>query len=90
MFATADATPDDAGHGDDPSAESAEHPAPRCSAKACRAAATVDLTWRNPRLHDAARRKHWLACGEHADQLAGFLERRGFLLSRGPLTTDHG
>jgi hypothetical protein len=59
--------------------------APRCSAKGCRADATIDLTWRNPRLHDAARQKHWLACAEHADHLADFLGRRGFLRDRGPL-----
>jgi hypothetical protein len=53
-----------------------------CSAKGCRAAATVVLSWRNPRLHDAARVKTWLACDEHADHLAQFLEVRGFLLSR--------
>ena len=29
-----------------------------------------------------ARVKHWLACDEHADQLADFLARRGFLLGR--------
>ena len=61
---------------------------PRCSAKGCRADAVVDLRWRNPRLHDAAREKHWLACDEHADGLAAFLERRGFLLGRGPLDVD--
>ncbi|HEY3090636.1 MAG TPA: hypothetical protein VGJ59_21505 [Jatrophihabitantaceae bacterium] len=55
---------------------------PRCSAKGCRRAATEDLRWRNPRLHDASRVKHWLACAEHADYLAGFLARRGFLLDR--------
>jgi hypothetical protein len=55
---------------------------PRCSAKGCREPATVDLSWRNPRLHDAARVKHWLACDEHADGLANFLDRRGFLLGR--------
>jgi hypothetical protein len=54
----------------------------RCSAKGCRRPATVDLAWRNPRLHDEARRKHWLACDDHADQLADFLARRGFLLDR--------
>jgi hypothetical protein len=58
---------------------------PRCSAKGCRAAATEDLSWRNPRIHDAARVKHWLACAEHGDFLADFLDRRGFLLSRDPL-----
>jgi hypothetical protein len=55
---------------------------PRCSAKGCRAAATTDLHWRNPRLHDATRTKHWLACDEHTDSLADFLARRGFLLDR--------
>jgi hypothetical protein len=59
----------------------------RCSAKGCRKAATTDLGWRNPRLHDAARVKHWLACDEHADHLADFLARRGFLLTREPLET---
>jgi hypothetical protein len=53
-----------------------------CSARGCRAAATTDLQWRNPRLHDAARVKHWLACDAHADHLADFLSRRGFLLRR--------
>jgi hypothetical protein len=55
-----------------------------CSARGCRQPATTDLTWRNPRIHDGARVKHWLACDEHADHLADFLSRRGFLLSRGP------
>ena len=61
---------------------------PRCSAKGCRAAATEDLSWRNPRLHDAARTKHWLACPEHGDHLADFLARRGFLLARTPMPGD--
>lgn len=59
---------------------------PRCSAKGCRAAATTDLRWRNPALHGADRVKHWLACDAHADSLADFLARRGFLLEQGPLT----
>ncbi len=58
---------------------------PQCSAKGCRAAATTALQWRNPRLHDAARVKVWHACDEHADDLAGFLSRRGFLLGRHPV-----
>jgi hypothetical protein len=45
----------------------------------------MDLRWRNPRLHDAARVKHWLACDEHVDSLADFLARRNFLLGRDPL-----
>jgi hypothetical protein len=58
---------------------------PRCSAKGCRAEAAVDLQWRNPALHEANRVKHWVACPDHADQLAAFLAARGFLLERGPL-----
>jgi hypothetical protein len=53
-----------------------------CSAKGCRSVATVDLSWRNPRLHDATRIKHWLACDQHADHLTDFLAVRGFLLDR--------
>lgn len=60
--------------------------APLCSAKACRQRATTELTWRNPAIHDGTRVKHWLACGEHADFLADFLARRGFLLARAPVT----
>jgi hypothetical protein len=57
----------------------------RCSARGCRARATVDLGWRNPNLHAAGRVKHWLACDQHADHLADFLGRRGFLLAREPI-----
>ena len=57
---------------------------PRCSAKGCRAAATTELRWRNPKLHDASRVKVWLACDEHADHLASYLDVRGFLLERVP------
>ncbi len=59
--------------------------APLCSAKGCRQAATIDLTWRNPAIHGGTRVKHWLACDEHADFLADFLTRRSFLLTRSPL-----
>ena len=55
---------------------------PRCSAKGCRTAATVELRWRNPRLHDGSRVKVWLACDAHADGLADYLSVRGFLLER--------
>ena len=58
---------------------------PRCSAKGCRADATTDLRWRNPRLHDAARVKHWTACDEHAVTLGEYLDVRGFLLGRSAL-----
>jgi hypothetical protein len=56
-----------------------------CSAKGCRNDATIDLVWRNPTLHHGGRVKHWMACGEHQDHLADFLDRRGFLLGREPL-----
>ncbi|WP_338183633.1 hypothetical protein [Jatrophihabitans sp.] len=69
-----------------PGAPSEPDEAPRCSSKGCRAAATTDLQWRNPRLHDAARVKHWLACDEHANTLSDYLSARSFLLGRGPLT----
>jgi len=42
----------------------------------------VDLSWRNPKLHDSARVKHWLGCADHADGLAAFLTARDFLLGR--------
>jgi hypothetical protein len=58
---------------------------PRCSAKACREPGRIDLSWRNPSLHDPTRTKHWLACPAHADQLADFLSARGFLLGRSDL-----
>jgi hypothetical protein len=66
-----------------PPADGSERP--RCSARGCRTAATVDLQWRNPTLHDAARLKHWLACDTHVDQLADYLARRGFLVDRAAL-----
>jgi len=37
------------------------------------------LHWNNPRLHPPERRKTWLACGEHRDDLERFLALRGFL-----------
>jgi hypothetical protein len=50
-----------------------------CSSKGCRAAATTDLQWNNPKIHTPDRRKHWLACDEHRATLASFLSVRGFL-----------
>jgi hypothetical protein len=65
----------------DTPAPHADEPVPRCSAKDCRTAAGWELRWRNPRLHDSARVKVWLACDEHREQLAAFLSDRGFLLA---------
>jgi hypothetical protein len=57
----------------------------RCSAKGCRAQATTALLWNNPRLHDAERRKVWLACADHEESLGAFLGVRGFLKDRVPV-----
>ena len=56
-----------------------------CSAKGCLAAASTDLQWNNPKIHPDDRRKHWLACDEHRQQLSAFLSTRGFLRSIEPL-----
>lgn len=61
-----------------------------CSAKGCRARADFDLQWNNPRIHTADRRKHWLACGQHREQLRGFLSARGFLRDLLPLSGEAG
>jgi hypothetical protein len=55
-----------------------------CSAKGCRATATVALRWNNPKLHTPDRRKTWLACPDHEEHLARFLDLRGFLRERAP------
>jgi hypothetical protein len=56
-----------------------------CSAKGCRANALWGLLWNNPSLHDADRRKVWLACDEHRDSLSSFLGVRGFLREAVPV-----
>ncbi|MFI5933589.1 hypothetical protein [Actinoplanes sp. NPDC051494] len=56
-----------------------DEPAVQCSAKRCRSAARWALRWNNPKLHDAAYRKTWLACEQHRETLGQFLELRGFL-----------
>ena len=55
-----------------------------CSAKGCRAPAAYQLRWNNPRLHPPERRKVWLACAEHRERLADFLDARGFLREVAP------
>jgi hypothetical protein len=57
-----------------------------CSAKGCRAPATTALRWNNPKLHTPDRRKTWLACPDHEESLARFLDARGFLRERVPVT----
>ncbi|HTF08656.1 MAG TPA: hypothetical protein VK659_10845 [Asanoa sp.] len=57
---------------------------PVCSAKGCRQPAAHEIRWNNPRIHPPERRKVWLACPEHRDSLADFLDRRGFLREVAP------
>jgi hypothetical protein len=52
---------------------------PVCSARGCRRVGEWALRWNNPRLHAPERRKTWVACVEHREQLASFLAGRGFL-----------
>lgn len=59
---------------------------PVCSARGCQAPAVWLLAWNNPRLHPPERRKAWTACAAHREQLAGFLDARGFLRSTEPIT----
>lgn len=50
-----------------------------CSTKNCRENAVWALRWNNPKLHDAERRKTWLACPDHRQHLEHFLTARSFL-----------
>ncbi len=59
----------------------------QCSAKGCRAPAQWQLLWNNPKLHDPAYRKTWLACAEHRQSLGNFLDLRGFLREVTPFGT---
>lgn len=56
-----------------------------CSAKGCREPAAHAVVWRNPTLHSADRRKVWVACDDHRDQLRDFVQLRGFLLEVVPV-----
>ncbi|GAA3624124.1 hypothetical protein GCM10022200_03000 [Microbacterium awajiense] len=50
----------------------------RCSRAGCHEGARWRVKWRNPRIHDADRRKVWLACDAHVDYLREFLTARDF------------
>lgn len=56
-----------------------------CSAKSCRVPASDAVIWRNPKLHAPGRRKVWVACPDHVDQLRTFVDLRGFLLEVVPV-----
>lgn len=51
---------------------------PTCSRAGCRAPAQWRIDWRNPRIHAADRRKTWVACTDHVEDLRGFLAARDF------------
>jgi len=61
-----------------------------CSARGCRADAVWALRWNNPRLHAPERRKTWLACEEHREELERFLGLRGFLREVAPVAELRG
>jgi hypothetical protein len=50
-----------------------------CSARGCRAPASYALVWNNPKVQMPEREKTWVACEEHRQSLADFLDLRGFL-----------
>lgn len=52
---------------------------PVCSAKGCRDEGVWAIRWNNPRLHTPERRKVWLACERHRDELRDFLALRDFV-----------
>jgi hypothetical protein len=56
-----------------------------CSRKACRAGASWQLLWNNPKIHTPERRKIWLACAEHRDWLEDYLQTRGLWKETLPL-----
>lgn len=56
-----------------------------CSSKGCRNPASCELRWNNPKLHPPERRKVWLACDKHRDNLSDFLQVRGFLRETVPM-----
>ena len=57
---------------------------PVCSAKGCRREAVYEIRWNNPKIHPPERRKVWLACEDHRESLADFLDPRGFLREVAP------
>lgn len=62
--------------------------APICSRAGCRLPATMQVIWRNPRIHSPERRKIWLACDEHVDYLRDYLAARAFPVATEPFSPD--
>ncbi|MGH3342255.1 MAG: hypothetical protein ACRDPK_05085 [Carbonactinosporaceae bacterium] len=44
------------------------------------------VAWNNPKVHTPERLKTWLACDDHREWLAGFLQARNFLRKVVPVT----
>ena len=61
-----------------------------CSRTACRAEASWQLLWNNPKIHAPERRKTWLACAEHREWLEDYLQTRGLWKETLPLQADAG
>ncbi|MDP9887707.1 hypothetical protein [Pseudarthrobacter enclensis] len=61
-----------------------------CSRKACRAAASWQLLWNNPKIHTPERRKTWLACADHREWLEDYLQTRGLWKETRPLAAGDG
>jgi hypothetical protein len=60
-----------------------------CSRAGCRAPATWQVVWRNPRIHSPERRKIWAACEEHVAFLRDYLAARDFPVAVEPLDAPH-
>ncbi len=58
----------------------------QCSRAGCRDEARWRVEWRNPKIHDASRRKVWLACDEHVRYLRDYLAARDFPVEVVPAT----
>lgn len=68
--------------------ESDAAPEPICSRAGCGQPATMQVIWRNPRIHTADRRKIWLACDEHVGYLRDYLAARAFPVAVAPFGAD--
>ncbi|UIK90504.2 hypothetical protein [Arthrobacter polaris] len=73
------------GHPDEAQPGPEQPETPICSRKGCRAHATTQLLWNNPKIHPAERRKIWLACSEHAQWLEDYLQSRSLWKETLPL-----
>lgn len=59
-----------------------------CSAKGCQEPGWYKVVWNNPKVHTPDREKTWIACEEHRQHLADFVDRRGFLIRVDPIGVD--